>query len=230
MEKIIRGIHVFQNEIFPKNAKEYQRLANKKQSPIALLITCSDSRINPNLVTQTDPGDLFLLRNAGNIIPPFGASTGGEAATIDYAVSVLGIRHIIVCGHSRCGAIQALLHSKTEKLSSPVSHWFQHAEATRRIIEEKFSHLEGQELEDKAAIQNVLVQLTNLQTHPSVASALATGQMELHGWHYCLETGETRFYSPNAEKFLSFADDREVSLNSVSDISRQVTVHALGRE
>ena len=220
MEKIIRGIQHFQTEVFPKNADEYRRLADKQQSPIALLITCSDSRINPNLVTQTDPGDLFLLRNAGNIIPPFGASTGGEAATIDYAVSVLGIKHIIVCGHSRCGAMDALLRTKKEKLSSAVSNWFQHAESTRRIVEEKFFDLSGQELDEKAAEQNVLVQLSNLQTHPSVATALATGQMALHGWYYRLETGETRNYSPSAGRFISFVDNGDDPQNAISDISR----------
>jgi len=217
MEKILRGLQHFQTNVFPKNAEEFQRLAKKQQRPIALLITCSDSRINPNMVTQTDPGDLFLLRNAGNIIPPFGSSTGGEAATVDYAVSVLGIKHIIVCGHSHCGAMQALLRSRQEKLSSAVSNWFQNAESTRRIIEEKFADLEGEELHERAAEQNVLVQLANLQTHPSVAAALATGAMALHGWYYRIETGETRYYSPGARRFLSLVDNQPEDI--VSDIS-----------
>jgi carbonic anhydrase len=218
MEKILRGLQHFQTQIFPKNAEEFQRLANKQQRPIALLITCSDSRINPNLVTQTDPGDLFLLRNAGNIIPPFGASAGGEAATIDYAVSVLGIKHIIICGHSHCGAMQALLRAKQEKLSSAVSNWFQHAESTRRIIEEKFADLSGEELVERAAEQNVLVQLAHIQTHPSVAAALATGAMSLHGWYYRIETGETRYYSPSERRFLSLVENDPQDI--VSDISR----------
>jgi hypothetical protein len=105
MQKLITGVHDFQNRVFDKHRELFERLS-QGQNPEALFITCSDSRINPNMITQTEPGDLFILRNAGNIVPPFGATNGGEAGTIEFAVSALGVRDIIVCGHSLCGAMK----------------------------------------------------------------------------------------------------------------------------
>src|SRR5947209_1011259 len=108
MQKLVEGVHHFQANIFSPQRELFERLADG-QSPVALFITCSDSRINPNLLTQTEPGELFILRNAGNLVPPYGAGPGGEAATVEFATAALGIRDIIVCGHSHCGAMRALL-------------------------------------------------------------------------------------------------------------------------
>src|SRR5437588_6874506 len=109
MQKIIDGVRRFQANVFTRQRDLFEQLASKRQSPHALFITCSDSRIDPNLITQTEPGDLFIVRNAGNIVPPYGAATGGEAATIEYALSVLKVRNVILCGHAHCGAVQALM-------------------------------------------------------------------------------------------------------------------------
>src|SRR5690242_14947088 len=109
MRKVIEGVQTFQATVFRQQRELFEVLATKQQSPLALFITCSDSRINPNLITTTEPGELFILRNAGNILPPWGASKGGEGATVEYAVRVLGLRHVIVCGHYHCGAMQSLL-------------------------------------------------------------------------------------------------------------------------
>ena len=108
MQKLVNGVHHFQQNIFSSQRELFERLANG-QNPETLFITCSDSRIDPNLLTQTDPGELFILRNAGNIVPAYGAANGGEAATIEYAVAVLGVKDIIICGHSQCGAMKGLL-------------------------------------------------------------------------------------------------------------------------
>src|SRR5215216_3133599 len=131
MRKIIQGIRQFQTTIFPEQRELFKQLGEKQQNPLALFITCSDSRINPNLITQTEPGDLFLLRNAGNIIPPYGAANGGEGATVEYAVSVLKMRNIIVCGHYGCGAMHFLMRQSTMGDLPAVRAWFSHAEATR---------------------------------------------------------------------------------------------------
>src|SRR5262252_6431769 len=112
MEKILQGVRRFQETVFREQRERFEALGRKPQSPLALFITCSDSRVNPNLITSTEPGDLFLLRNAGNIIPPSGAAGGGEGATVEYAVSVLGLRHVIVCGHYHCGAMHHLLRGR----------------------------------------------------------------------------------------------------------------------
>lgn len=200
MEKIIRGIHHFQNTIFSSQRELFRRLATGQQ-PEALFITCSDSRILPNLLTQTKPGELFILRNAGNIVPPHGAANGGEGATIEYAVTALGIRDIIVCGHSHCGAMHGLLHQEQLTHMPSVVNWLGHAEATRRIVEEKYPEQLEEERALNAVKENVLVQLENLRTHPSVATGLALGKLTLHGWVYQIETGGVFAYDPEQRLF-----------------------------
>src|SRR5688500_10819560 len=167
MQKLIEGFHHFQASIFSSQRELFERLA-RGQTPEALFITCSDSRINPNLITQTGPGDLFILRNAGNIIPPYGAANGGEGATIEYAVGALGVKDIIVCGHSHCGARAGLLHPESLTELPLVRHWLTHAEATRRIVKENYGHLSGPALLTATVEENVLVQLENLRTQPAV--------------------------------------------------------------
>jgi carbonic anhydrase len=201
MQKLVQGIHHFQANIFCSQRELFQRLA-QEQHPDALFITCSDSRINPNLLTQTDPGELFILRNAGNIVPPYGAANGGEGATIEYAVTVLGIQDIILCGHSDCGAMKSLLEpSKLQALPS-ISAWLGHAEATRRIMQDKYGHLGNGPLVTATVEENVLVQLENLRTHPAVAAGLSRGTLKLHGWVYKIETGEVFAYDPVSGQFL----------------------------
>src|SRR5688572_29438801 len=165
MQKLVDGIHQFQSNIFRSQRELFARLATE-QNPDALFITCSDSRINPNLITQTEPGELFILRNAGNIIPPYGASNGGEGATIEYAVSILGVKDIVICGHSHCGAMQGLLDRQSLERVPAVAQWLGHAESTRRIMQEKYPHLTGEARLTGTVQENVLVQLENLRTHP----------------------------------------------------------------
>ena len=205
MQKLVLGIHHFQRNIFSSQRELFERLA-KEQNPEALFITCSDSRINPNLLTQTEPGDLFILRNAGNIIPPYGAANGGEGATIEFAVAALGIRDIIVCGHSRCGAMKALLNPEELHDLPAVKSWLGHAEATRRIIREKYEHLSGEALLTATIEENVLVQLENLRTHPAVAAGLAQDRLKLHGWVYKLETGQVFCYEPERGQFVPLTE------------------------
>jgi carbonic anhydrase len=200
MEKILAGVSQFRRAIYPQNRSFFQQLAAKQQKPIALFITCSDSRVHPNLITQTEPGELFLLRNAGNIVPPYGAR-GGEAATIEYSVEVLGIRDIVVCGHSQCGAIKALLDGEKLGNAPAVRDWCHHAEATRRIVEQKYPSLSGGELGAVAAQENVLVQMNHVGTHPSVAVRLASRELRIHGWYYDIGSGEILQYDAAAGRF-----------------------------
>lgn len=201
MQKLIAGLHQFQRDVFSPQRELFERLA-KGQAPDALFITCSDSRIIPNLITQTEPGELFILRNAGNIVPPYGASSGGEAAAIEFAVASLGVKDIILCGHSHCGAMKGLLvrESLIEDLPC-VASWLLHAEATRRIIQASYQHLEGQPLLTATVEENVLVQLDNLRTHPSVRSRLMRGELKLHGWVYKIETGQVFAFDPDRNEF-----------------------------
>ena len=205
MQKLVEGIHRFQQEIFSAQQGLFRRLADG-QEPQALFITCSDSRINPNLLTQTEPGELFILRNAGNIVPPYSAHGGGEAATIEYAVSVLDVRDIVVCGHSHCGAMSGLLHPEDVAELPAVRNWLGHAEATARIIKENYRHLVEPQARLTATVEeNVLVQLENLRTHPCVFSALSRRELKLHGWVYKFETGQVFAYDAPSGQFASVA-------------------------
>ena len=189
MEKILAGVRRFHKEDYPRNKDLFEQLAAKQQKPIALFITCADSRIHPNLITGTEPGDLFLVRNAGNIVPPHGSSGGGEVATIEYAVEVLGIPNIIICGHSQCGAMKALLNPSSMDHLPAVKAWCNHAEATRRIVKERYQDLSPDDLAVAATEENVLVQMNNLTTHPCVAARLASGRLKIFGWYYDIGSG-----------------------------------------
>ncbi len=200
MQKLIDGIHAFRAETFENEREHFERLA-KGQSPETLFITCSDSRINPNMLTRASPGDLFILRNAGNIIPAYSGQSGGEVATIEYAVKVLGVKDIIVCGHSHCGAMAGLLAPETLDEVPNVAAWLRHGDATRTIIEENYRHLEGDALLKATIQENVLVQIENLRTHPAVSARLARGSLRLHGWVYKFESGEVFAYDPRYGQF-----------------------------
>jgi carbonic anhydrase len=202
MQKLVQGIHDFQRTIFSEKQRLFERLA-QGQSPQALFITCSDSRIDPSLLTQTEPGDLFILRTAGNIIPPYGAPQAGEAGTIEYAVAVLKVQDIIICGHSHCGAMAGLVHPETLDSLPAVRAMLGHAESTRRIIAENYGHLDSDEARLSATIEeNVLVQLEHLRTHPAVAAGLSRNSLTLHGWVYKFVTGEVFAFHPGEGQFI----------------------------
>jgi len=202
MQKLVEGLHKFQSEVFQTHQELFAALS-KKQTPETLFITCSDSRIAPNLITQTKPGDLFILRNAGNLIPTYGPSSGhgGEAGTIEFAVAGLGVKHIVVCGHTLCGAIKGLLNPSSLEKMPAVRAWLVHAEGTKRVMEEKYSHLQGDALVTAAIEENVLTQLENLRTHPAVRSRIARGELSLYGWVYKMETGEVFHYDNATGQF-----------------------------
>jgi carbonic anhydrase len=195
MRKLIAGLHEFQTKYFSEHRDFFEELSHE-QHPRALFITCSDSRIDPNLLTQTQPGELFIIRNAGNIIPPYGATNGGEGAAVEYAVQVLGIRQVIVCGHSHCGAMKGLLQLGSLAEDMPLVYdWLKHAEATRRLIKENYQGYEGEELLNATIEENVLTQLENLRTYPVIHSKLHKGEISLYGWVYKIETGGVFVYS-----------------------------------
>lgn len=204
MQKLIKGLHHFQTEIFGTQRELFERLA-EGQSPEVLFITCSDSRINPNLLTQTAPGELFILRNAGNIVPPYSTSQGGEAATIEFAVGGLQVKDIIVCGHSHCGAMKGLLELPPSRDFPALTQWLSHAELTRRVVRDTYADRSGDELLNITIQENVLAQMDNLRTHPVVASGLARGILKLHGWVYKIETGDVFTYEAANGQFLKAA-------------------------
>ncbi|NNC63312.1 MAG: carbonic anhydrase, partial [Gammaproteobacteria bacterium] len=182
MKKVVSGIVKFRDSAFESRRQLFAELANG-QSPEVLFITCADSRIDPNLVTQTDPGDLFICRNAGNIVPPHAPVTGGITASTEYAVAVLGVKHIVVCGHTDCGAMKGALNPAALKDLPHVHDWIDHSRAAVEVVKAKHGQATLEEL--PAVIeQNVLLQLQHLRTHPAVVSRISTGEIELHGWVY----------------------------------------------
>ncbi|MEO7327649.1 MAG: carbonic anhydrase [Minicystis sp.] len=204
MQKLVDGLHRFKAEVFNSNKELFQPLVNG-QRPEVLFITCSDSRVSPNLITQTDPGELFILRNAGNIIPPYGVTMCGEAATIEFAVLALGVRHIIVCGHTNCGAMSELISPRLGDDAPAIRAWLTHAEATRRVVEENYPEITGPARLTITVEENVLTQIEHLRSHPVVRARVARGQLSLHGWVYKLETGEVFQYDPTQAQFVGFA-------------------------
>jgi carbonic anhydrase len=179
----------FRSDIFPQHQDLFEDLA-ETQSPSVLFITCADSRIVPDLILQSGPGDLFVCRNAGNIIPPYGEMTGGVSATIEYAVDVLQVRAIVVCGHSDCGAMRALLTPERISNLPTVAAWLGYAESPRRIVAEHYRDSDEATMIQALVEENVVTQIEHLETHPYVRSRLRRGELEIYGWVYRIQTGE----------------------------------------
>ena len=204
-QKIIQGVNHFQKSIYPEKQKLFHSLANSQQ-PKVLFITCSDSRIDPSLITQTEPGDMFLIHNAGNIVPPYGSAYGGTGASIEYAVSVLGVEHIIICGHSSCGAMTALLNKSSIENLPTVKHWLSLAETTRVLMEAKSEGLSHEERVDACIKMNIPVQLSHLKTLPSVAAKMSSNSICFHGWVYHIDSGNIEVYKEKTNSFISFQE------------------------
>lgn len=218
MKKLIKGLREFKSSYFHTHQELFEQLSHS-QKPRVLFITCSDSRIDPNLITQAEVGELFVIRNAGNIIPPFGATNGGEGATIEYAVQALDIQQIIVCGHSHCGAMKGLMKLEKLREEMPLVHdWLKYAEATRRLVKDHYSEYEGEELLEIIIAENVLTQIENLRTYPVIHSKLYQGQLTIYAWIYHIETGEVLAYDPNTHAYVStqsqFSDSQVETFNS----------------
>ena len=202
MENVLKGLVKFQQEVFSKKKPLFASLSTQ-QKPRVLFVTCSDSRIDPSLLTQTDPGDLFIIRNAGNLIPAYGAAMGGSTATIEYGVSVLKVQDIIVCGHTDCGAMKGLLHPEKLQELPAVKAWLQHAETTVRMVKDHYANMKGEKRFAAVIRENVLVQLDHLKTHPAVATRLRKGDLRLHGWVYSIGTGEVWAYDSEKKYFVN---------------------------
>ena len=150
----------------------------------------------PDIITQSKPGDLFICRNAGNMVPPYGTVSGGVSATIEYAVVMLGIKHIIVCGHTDCGAMKGVLHPESVADLPAVKSWLKHGEMARRIVEETYGSLSEGEKLARLIEENVVAQLENIRTNPPVALRLARGEISLHGWIYNIGEGKVTGWDP----------------------------------
>jgi len=202
---LVDGFRRFRTEVYPERQALFARLA-RAQQPRAMFITCADSRIVPELITQSSPGDLFVTRNVGNVVPPYGQMNGGVSSAIEYAVMALNVQHIIVCGHSDCGAMKAVLDPSGLQRMPTVNAWLRHCEVARSLVEQNCSCAAGEAL-GVLTEENVVAQLDHLRTHPSVAARLAGGQLSIHGWVYCIETSEILAYDATSGRFAPLDGD-----------------------
>jgi len=200
VDRILKGLSRFQKNVYPKQRDLFQKLA-LGQRPDALFITCADSRIDPCLLTQTKPGELFICRVIGNIIPPYPDAIGGVSATIEYAVGVLGVPDVIVCGHTDCGVMKGVLRPDALKPLTSVTAWLNYAQpALQAVAELKQVHTDAEHLLALAEC-NVVEQLGNLRTHPAVATRLAQGDLRLHGWVYHIGEGTVTSWDAGRRDF-----------------------------
>ena len=193
MKKILNGVLQYQRDI---SAEERQFLEGLRdgQQPEAMLITCADSRIEPGRITQTKPGELFIVRNIGNIVPIYGDTDPHVHAAVEYALEVLNIRHVIICGHTHCGAMDAWLHPEKLESLPAVETWLAKAGDLRRV--------DGPDALDHLIEQNILTQIGNLRTYPSVARLHKKAELEIHGWVFDIATGQVRSWEASAGKFV----------------------------
>ncbi|MCK9797055.1 carbonate dehydratase [Pseudomonas chlororaphis] len=201
LQNIVEGFLRFHHEVFPQQEELFKKLATAQQ-PRAMFITCADSRIVPELITQSSPGDLFVTRNVGNVVPPYGQMNGGVSTAIEYAVLALGVHHIIVCGHSDCGAMRAVLNPQSLEKMPTVKAWLRHAEVAKTMVHENCDCADESASMHVLTEENVIAQLQHLRTHPSVASRMANGQLYIHGWVYDIETSAIKAYDADQGCFL----------------------------
>jgi carbonic anhydrase len=215
MPHFARGVVKFQREIFPEKQALFEHLATG-QSPEALFITCSDSRIETAMLTQTDPGELFICRNAGNIVPPHTNQTGGMTASIEFAIGALKIPHIVICGHTECGAMKGAM-ARADLTSLPhVREWLGFAQGAVDIVEALGADLDPEAKMSMLLKQNVMLQLQHLRTHPTVAVALAQDAVRLHGWVYDIKTGEVSAYDDETRTWMPVEDRYAAELASAA--------------
>lgn len=199
--RLLAGVRKFEREIYPQHKATYCQVAREGQKPHALFLTCADSRIDPELITQSKPGELFVARNIGNMVPAYGEALGGVSAIIEYAVAGLKVCQVVVCGHTDCGAMIGLLHPERLESLPIVEGWLRHGHAALSVV-----HCRGTAHDEHSALEelieeNVLLQMNHLRTHPSVAGALARDALAVSGWVYDIGHGMVRIYDEDRRRF-----------------------------
>ncbi len=202
MQRLLKGLERFVTSVHSSERDLYQQLATG-QHPNIYFVACADSRVQPTSITQADPGQLFVSRNAGNIVPPQGVA-GGEAATLQYAVEVLGVQHIVICGHSDCGAVKAVLNRPPAALNA-INAWIDHAAGIVDLV--KQTDLQTEEDRLRYAIEcNVLIQLKHVQSYDFVQAGVTEGRLHLHGWVFDIASGDVLGWDSVTREFKPIFD------------------------
>ena len=212
IRRLMAGVRTFREQAFPERRELFADLATGQQ-PQTLFIACADSRVVPELITQTSPGELFVCRNIGNVVPAYGEMLGGVSAVVEYACVALEVTDIVICGHSDCGAMKALLNPNDPLLRTmpTVASWLRNAEAARSVVEVTHPGVTGPAQLQALVEQNVRTQLAHLATHPAVAARLATGRVALHGWVYGIENGSIAALDAVGGTFLPLEATKQAS-------------------
>jgi carbonic anhydrase len=201
--RLLTGLRNFRDEIYPERKATYQQLVREGQKPHTLFITCSDSRIDPELLTGSGPGEIFVTRNVGNLVPAYGEMLGGVSAVIEYAVLALNVNRIVLCGHTDCGAMKGLLHPDKLVALPAVKAWLEYGQPALKNAQAKAKASEHDALEQLIE-ENVLLQMNHLRTHPSISGRLALGTLAVSGWVYDIEHGTVRIFDEGKSKFVPF--------------------------
>ncbi|SAK90878.1 carbonic anhydrase [Caballeronia catudaia] len=203
---LLQGADDFSRLVFPDSEALFKSLAHQ-QAPHTLFITCADSRVSPEMITQTRPGELFVCRNIGNIVPAYGEMLGGVSAVVEFAVLALNVKQIVICGHSDCGAMKGLASGATIADEMPTVHaWLRNAEAARSVVMAR--KLEEERIVAAMVEENIRLQLTHLRTHPAVAGHLALGKLQVQGWVYDIGRGKVSVFDEAGGKFQSLEEAR----------------------
>jgi carbonic anhydrase len=202
LDELKAGIRRFRTEVYPAQAEKYLKAASEPQTPKALVVACADSRIDVETITQSGPGELFVTRNIGNLVPAYGEMLGGVSAVVEYAVSMLKVQHVVICGHSDCGAMKGLLDPEGVAKMPTVENWLKNAHTALSVANALASEGEDESvLKRRLTEQNVLLQMQHLRTHPSVAGAMAKDELTISGWVYDIGSGEVRICADGGKNF-----------------------------
>ena len=207
MNELIGRVFSFEKQVFPNQQALYAKLTTHGQNPKALMISCADSRVVPEHIMQAEAGDLFVCRNAGNIVPPYATMNGGVSSTVEYAVAALKVRDIIVCGHSDCGAMKALVNPELTADMPNVAAWLRHSHAAKCVLDSSYPTLKNGAAVRAASLENVVVQIAHLRTHPSVAAGIARGEIALHGWFVDIHAGQMLALDGASGRFVAVRED-----------------------
>lgn len=211
-ERLLAGVRKFRREVYPHRQADYERVVREGQKPHALFITCADSRVDPELLTQSGPGEIFVLRNIGNLVPAYGEMLGGVSSAVEFAVAALQVKQIVVCGHADCGAMKGLLHPEQLSTMPTVKSWLRNAEAALSVVQARNPVEPATLLLDNLIEENVLLQISHLRTHPSVAARIAAGKMILSGWVYDIARGTVHLYDEGQSRFVPVEAESEPTL------------------
>ena len=202
-QQLIQGFQRFREKHFAEDAARFQQLVQFGQTPKALVVACCDSRVDPVLVLDCAPGDLFVIRNVANLVPPAEnqGSFHGTSAALEFGVRNLGVQHIIVLGHAQCGGIHALLEGSVDNKDSFIAEWMRIAEAARARVERDHANADSKVRHRACEQQAVLVSLDNLRTFSWIRERVEQGKLALHGWYFDIEQGELLGYDPASRRF-----------------------------